>query len=295
MKFLQRAQLGVAALLAFGCTSAIPNAEIALDAAYTDVVVVIDPDAASDVDVGSNDDASDYAVRSAKLASAICAAMAGCCKLPSTKCQAATTALLLNPGKFLPIATAATAHQLVLDPARDAECQTALVAIATLCSKDATEDAMGKCLFSWVDSAAIGAPCHATSVACASGAGVCTESATDGTITCILAKASGEACDFASSCRLGDVCFADNWGTGPQYCAAPNTACSHYADNPDCGKKLTCDMIYSCSPGFICNHKGTCDADTRAAVGETCQADGDCRTGLTCVAGQCTAAFCAQL
>ena len=97
------------------------------------------------------------------------------------------------------------------------------------------------------------------------------------------------------ACRLGDLCFADNWGTGPQYCAAPNTACSHYADNPDCGKTLMCDVIYSCSPGFICNHKGTCDADTRAAVGETCQSDGDCRTGLTCAAGQCAAQFCSQL
>ncbi len=254
--------LAVAALVASGCTSAMPNADGTLDAAPTDAVV------ATDTDTASSGDAPDYALRSGQIATAICNAMAGCCKMPSTKSEAATTAQLLNPGKFLPIATAASAGQLILDPARDAECQTALAAVATLSSKDATEDAVGKCLSSWVDSAAVGAPCHAASISCARGAGVCAQSPVDGTILCVAALGPGEACGAASPCRLGDVCFADNWGIGPQYCAAPNAACSHYADNPDCGKTLQCDIIFSCDPGFVCNHKGTRDADTRAAIGE---------------------------
>lgn len=220
-----------------------------------------------------------YAERCQKISAALCAHLQNCCTTAAPGCIEDTAEECMDPGKFAGLATAAAAGNLVLDPKLTEECDAAVAAVGSTCSKTAAMMALIPCLFAWTDPAGLGQPCQdGKGEVCAGGKGRC---AGVDMPTCVTATAIGAACPKSpGECVWGAFC---GWPAQNEICVAADSFCGTFGD-----------VEVPCSLGKECVG-GACVVDMGVATGGACAKDADCRGDNDCLAGKCVAKLCKNL
>ncbi len=241
----------------------------------------------------------------AAMAVVICGRLKDCCAAPAgSGCIAAQTAACLKAG-YAQIEDGAAAGSIQRDATRHAACQKAMTSSLLACDLAGVVAARERCLYAWIDKAALGDACDAgTAIACAGGSGRCDPKASPTDFSCAKAGGDGDACMLSHPCNVDLACLNGTL-TRMMTCGAPGSTCNL---SDKCPEGLACSGGKCVAPSGTnagnpcdvaaddCGMTDWCDAGTckaRAAKDGACAKDGECAAGLSCQAQKCAPKFCA--
>jgi len=203
-----------------------------------------------------------------------------CCGQPAAK---SASTLCTEEGKWASLALAADKGHLTYDAILDASCKASLGDMGTYCSKGSVLNAFLRCMYSWLDIAALNQDCATKHpLSCAGGKGRCVPKTGATTWTCVPVQKTGASCSKVLPCGMEDTCLSD--ATGSAKCAGPGTKCQSPGS----------DFLQStCLPTQVCKN-AVCEPDLGKPMGAACQVDADCAADYKCSNGKCTNRICGQ-